>query len=87
MSNQNLDQTKAGGGPRGSETGELNETDLESVAGGLLGIASRRTPIPDDGRSITGSPIPDDGRSLVGVPIPDDGRSITGGPVPEDGKS
>ena len=68
MSNQNLDQTKIG------KTGELNEADLEAVAGGLVGIASRRAPIPDDGRSIAGIPVPNDGRSITAEPVPDDGK-------------
>lgn len=75
MLKESLDPTKAGGETLGSETGELNETALESIAGGLLGIAGRRAPIPDDGRSIAGSPVPDDGRSITGIPVPDDGKS------------
>lgn len=74
MSNQNLDRTKAGG-ETGSKAGELNEADLAAVAGGLVAIAARRAPVPDDGRSITG------------IPVPDDNLGITGGPVPNDGKS
>jgi hypothetical protein len=69
MSNENLDQTKSG------KTGELNEADLEPVAGGLMGIATRKTPVPEDSRSIAGVPIPEDGRSLTGEPIPEDGKS------------
>ena len=68
MSNKNLDRTEAG------KTEELNEADLESVAGGLVGIASRRAPIPDDGRSIAGVPVPNDGRSITAEPVPDDGK-------------
>ena len=74
MSNKNIDQTKAGETP-GSKAGELNEADLDSVSGGLVAIAARRTPVPDDGRTITGIPVPDDGRSITGGPVPDDGKS------------
>ena len=77
MSNENLDQTKTGGEPLGSKTGELNEADLDSVAGGLLGIASRKTPVPEDGRGIKGAPIPNDGRTITGPP-PDDGKLSIG---------
>jgi hypothetical protein len=66
MLKDNTDPTKAG---------ELNEADLESVAGGLVSIASRKLPVPEDGRTITGAPIPDDGRSLTGEPVPNDGKS------------
>ena len=58
-----------------SKAGELNEADLESVAGGLIGIVSRKTPVPDDGRSIVGVPVPEDGRNLTGQPVPNDGKS------------
>lgn len=68
MSNKNLDQTKSG------EAGELNEADLETVAGGLMGIATRKLPVPEDGRGIVGVPVPEDGRGLTGEPIPDDGK-------------
>jgi hypothetical protein len=68
MSNENLDQIKAE---------ELNEADLDSVAGGLISIASRKTPVPEDGRSLTGQPIPDDGRTIKG-PVPDDGKLSIG---------
>ena len=75
MSNENLDQTKAGGETPGSKAGELNEADLEAVAGGLVAIASRKQPVPEGGRSITGLPVPEDGRSITYEPIPDDGKS------------
>jgi len=69
MSNKNLDQTKSG------KAGELNEADLETVAGGLMGIVTRKSPVPEDGRSIVGAPIPEDGRGLTGQPVPEDGKS------------
>ena len=68
MSNQNLDQTKSG------KAGELNEADLATVTGGLMGIATRKTPVPDDGRTIASAPIPEDGRSITAGPIPNDGK-------------
>ena len=58
-----------------AKTGELSDTDLESVAGGLVTIASRKQPVPEDGRTITGIPIPNDGRSFTGEPVPNDGKS------------
>ena len=66
MLNKKLNQTRAG---------ELNEADLESVAGGLIGIVSRKTPVPEDGHSIVGVPVPEDGRTLTGQPVPNDGKS------------
>ena len=83
MSNENLDKTKTSGGQAGSKAGELNDADLESVAAGIIGVAGRRAPVPEDGRGIAGVPIPNDGR---GLPIPEDGRGITGQPIPNDGK-
>ena len=75
MSDQKLDQTKGRAEPTNSETGELNEADLEAVAGGLVAIVTRKQPIPDDGRSIAGLPVPNDGRSITYEPIPDDRKS------------
>jgi hypothetical protein len=74
MSNEKLDKTKASGEQAESKAGELKDADLESVAGGIVVISSRRAPVPTDGRGITGVPIPDDGRGIVSEPIPDDGK-------------
>jgi len=74
MTNKNLDQAQADVTP-GSKAGELKEADLESVAGGLMGIATRKTPVPEDGRSIVAIPPPDDGLSIKVEPVPDDGKS------------
>lgn len=74
MSNQNPSQTKDRAEPTNSKD-ELNEADLESVAGGLVAIATRKQPVPEDGRSIAGLPLPNGGRSIIGEPVPDDGKS------------
>jgi hypothetical protein len=66
MSNDNIDKTKTSGEQAGSKAGELNEADLESVAGGIDIVGGRRAPVPDDGRSITGTPPPDDGKISIG---------------------
>jgi len=66
MSNENLDKTKASGEQAGSTAGELNDADLESVAGGIIIIGGRRAPIPDDGRGITSEPVPDDNKLSIG---------------------
>ena len=78
MSNENLDDTKTSGEQAGSKAGGLNDADLERVAGGIIGVASRRAPVPEDGRSITAAPVPTDGCSLAGQPIPNDGKLSIG---------
>src|SRR5687767_3463794 len=75
MSNKNLDQNRARGELTDSKDEQLNEADLDTVAGGLMGIVTRKLPVPEDGRSIVGVPIPEDGRALTGQPIPEDGKS------------
>jgi hypothetical protein len=86
MSNENLDKTKASGEQTAAKAGELNDADLDSVAGGIIIVGARSAPVPTDGRGIASLPIPTDGRGITGIPIPDDGRGITGVPVPDDNK-
>lgn len=74
MSNKNLDQNRVRGELTDSKDEQFSEADLETVAGGLMGIATRKTPVPEDGRSIAGVPIPEDGRSITAGPVPDDGK-------------
>jgi len=76
MSKENLDKPKTSSEKDGAGSGELNDTDLDSVAGGLISV--RSTPVPEDGRSIKRSPVPDDGRGITGLPVPDDGKLSIG---------
>ena len=64
MSKENLDENKTSGERADAKAGELNDADLESVAGGI--VVSRSIPVPDDNRSITGVPVPNDGRLCKG---------------------
>jgi hypothetical protein len=78
MSNENIDKTKTSGEQAGSKAGELNDADLQSVAGGIVAVGRRSAPIPNDGRSIAGSPVPEDGRGITGEPVPEDGKLSIG---------